>query len=122
MNHLSQSSSPSYGTWAQVNGETLVGKAHIARLNELTESPVTEWTSSMPDDTALPILKRKGSRAITTVSSQRKIIYDIQVNPYCPKCQTQHSKLAAKEVESSEFHQDMWNHYLRLGFVLAYTP
>jgi len=37
-------------------GEHLQAKAHIAKLNELTESEVTELTSSMVDETALAIL------------------------------------------------------------------
>jgi hypothetical protein len=39
-------------------------------------------TSMTVDETALAILKRQGSRGITIVSLQRKIIYDIQFDPY----------------------------------------
>jgi len=60
----------------------LLAKAHIAKLNELTESEVTELTSSTVDETALAILKRQGSRGITIVSSLRQIIFNIQVVPY----------------------------------------
>jgi len=63
-------------------GTHLLAKAHIAKLNELTESEVTELTCSTVDETALAILKRQGSRGITIVSSKRKIIFDIQVDPY----------------------------------------
>jgi len=63
-------------------GKNLMAKAHIAKLNELTESEVTELTSSMVDETALAILKRQGSQGITIVSSQRKIRFDIHVDPY----------------------------------------
>jgi hypothetical protein len=42
-------------------GKHLLAKAHIAKLNELTESEVTELTSSTVDDTALAIMKRHGS-------------------------------------------------------------
>jgi len=63
-------------------GKHLLAKDHIAKLNELTESEVTECTSLTVDETALGILKRQGSRAITIVRSQRKIIFDIQVYPY----------------------------------------
>ena len=63
-------------------GKHLVAKAHIAKLNELTESEVTELTSSALDETALAIRKRQGSRGITIVSLQRKIRFDIQSNPY----------------------------------------
>jgi len=103
-------------------GKHLLAKAHIAKLNELTESEVTELTSSTVDETALAIVKRQGSRGITIVSLQRKIIFDIQFNPYWPKWQTKRSKLAAKDFRTSEFHQDTWNRYLMLGFVLAHIP
>jgi len=98
----------------------LLAKAHIAKLNELTESKVTELTSSTVEDTALAILKRQWRRAIIIVSSLRQIIIYIQVVPYWPEWQTKRSKLTAKEFETSEFHQDMWNRYLMLGFVWAH--
>ena len=63
-------------------GKHLLAKAHIAKLNELTESKVTKLTSTTVDETALAILKRQGSRVITIVSLQRKTIFDIQFNPY----------------------------------------
>jgi hypothetical protein len=63
-------------------GKHLLAKSHIAKLNELTESEVTELTSSTVDETALAILKRQRSRGITIVSFQRKTIFDIQFNPY----------------------------------------
>jgi len=63
-------------------GKHLLAKAHIAKLNDLAESEVTELTSSTVDETALAILKRQGSRGITIVSLQRKIRFDIQFNPY----------------------------------------
>ena len=63
-------------------GKHLLAKAHIAKLNQLTESEVTELTSSTVDETALAILKRQGSRRITIVSLQRKSIVDIKFNPY----------------------------------------
>ena len=49
-------------------GKHLPAKAHIARLNELLESEVSELTSSTVDETALAILKRQGSCGITIVS------------------------------------------------------
>ena len=63
-------------------GKHLLAKAHIAKLNELTESEVTELTSSTVDETALAILKRQGSRGITMVSVQRKIRFDILFDWY----------------------------------------
>jgi hypothetical protein len=42
-------------------GKHLLAKPHIAKLNELTESEVSELTKSMVDETALAILKRQGS-------------------------------------------------------------
>jgi len=63
-------------------GKHLLAKTHIAKLNEITESEVTELTSSTEDETALAILKRQGSRGITIASVPRKMILDIQLNPY----------------------------------------
>jgi len=63
-------------------GKHSLAKAHIAKLNELTESEVTELTSSTVGETALAILKRQGCRGITIVSSQRKNRLDIQEDPY----------------------------------------
>jgi len=103
-------------------GKDLLAKAHIAKLNELTESEVTELTSSTVDETALAILRRQGRRGITIVSVPRTMIFDIQLNPYWPKWQTKRSKLADKDFETSQFHQDTWNCYLMLGFVLAHIP
>jgi hypothetical protein len=58
----------------------LLAKVHIAKLNEVTVSEVTELTSSTVDETALAILKQQGSRRILIVSSQRKIKLTIQVS------------------------------------------
>jgi len=102
-------------------GKHLLAKGHIAKLNELTESKVTELTSSTLDETAFAILKRQGSREITIVSLQKKIGFDIQFNPYRSKWQTKGLKLAAKDFPTSEFHQDSWNGYLMLGFVSAHV-
>jgi len=88
-------------------GKHLLAKVHITKLNKLTESEVTELTSSTVDETALAILKWQGSRGIRIVSSQRKIIFDIHLGPYWQKWQTKHSKLAEKDFETSKFHQDM---------------
>jgi len=63
-------------------GKHLLAKAHIAKLNKLTESEVTELTTSTVDGTALAILRRQGSRGITIVSLQRTNRFDIQFNPY----------------------------------------
>ena len=63
-------------------GKDLLGNAYITKLNKLTESGVTQLTSSMEDETASAILRRQGSQGITIVSSLRKIKLHIQVNPY----------------------------------------
>jgi len=55
-------------------GTLLLAKAHITKLKELTESRVTELTSSMADETVLAILTRQGSGGITVVSPESKII------------------------------------------------
>jgi len=78
--------------------------------------------SSTVDETALAILKKQESRGITIVSVPRNMIFDIQLNPYWPKWQTKHSKLADKDFGTSEFHQDTWNRYLMWGFVSAHNP
>jgi len=103
-------------------GKHLLAKAHIAKLKKLTESEVTELTSTTVDETALDILKRQGSRGITIVSLQRKFRFDIQFNPYWLKRQTKCSKLPVKDIETSDFLQDRWNRYLMLGFVSAHIP
>jgi len=58
-------------------GKHLLPKAYIVKFNGLTESEVTELTSSTIDETALAILKRQGSWGITTVSTWRKFIINI---------------------------------------------
>ena len=58
-------------------GKHLLAQAHIAKLNKLTVSEVTELTSSTVGETALAILKRHGCRGILIVSSQRKFIFNI---------------------------------------------
>jgi hypothetical protein len=63
-------------------GKNLLAKAHILKLNKLRESEVTQLTSSTVDETALAILKRQGSRGFTIVIVLRKILFDIQLNPY----------------------------------------
>jgi len=63
-------------------GKHFLAKAHIAKLNELTQPEVTALTNSTVDETALAILKRQGSRGITIVISQSKIRFDIHIDPY----------------------------------------
>jgi len=57
-------------------GIHLLAKVHIAKLNELTKSEVTELTSSTVSEAALAISKRQGSRGITISSLQEKFIGD----------------------------------------------
>ena len=59
----------------------VLAKAHIAKLNEITESDVSELTTTTIDETALAILKRQGCRGITIVSSQRKSKFDHLIVP-----------------------------------------
>jgi len=98
----------------------LLAKAHLAKLIDLTLSEVTESTSSTVDETALAILKRQRSRGITIVCLQRKIIFDIQVDPYWTKWHTNPSKHAAQDFDTSEFDQGRWNRNLMLGLVSAH--
>jgi len=79
MYRLSSSLLPSIRSWDQLDWESLAGKTHIAELNELTESEVTELTTSTVDETALAILRGQGSQEITIVSSQKKFIFDIYI-------------------------------------------
>jgi len=103
-------------------GKHLLAKAHITKLNELTESEVSELTSSTVDEAALAILNRQESWGITVVSSQRKFLFHIPPNPFWSKWQRTCSKLAARDFETSEFHQDTWNPDLMLGCVSANIP
>jgi len=59
----------------------LLAKEYIGKLNELTESKVSELTSTTVDETALAILKRQGSRGITIVRMQKKFIFDSLLVP-----------------------------------------
>jgi len=63
-------------------GKLLIAKAHIAKLNEYTESEITEMTNPTVDEIALAILKRQGCRGIITVCSQKNITSDIHLDPY----------------------------------------
>jgi len=63
-------------------GKHLLAKARIVKLNKVTQSEVTESTSSTVDETALRMQKRQGSHGITIESLQSKFIYDIPINPY----------------------------------------
>jgi hypothetical protein len=58
-------------------GKHFLARAHIAKLNKLTLSEVTELTSVPVNETALAILKRKGRRGIPIVRSQTKFKFDI---------------------------------------------
>jgi len=49
-----------------------------------------------------------------------KFKFTIQVLVYLHNWQTKRSKLAAKDFQTAEFHQDTWNCYLMLGFVSAH--
>ena len=62
-------------------GKHLPAKGDIAKLNESTESEVSELTNTTVDETALAILKRQGSHGITIVSWQRKFIFDRLILP-----------------------------------------
>jgi len=98
----------------------LPAKAHITKLNELTETEVNQLTSTTVDKTASVISKRQESRGITLVSFLRKFWFDIQFDSYSLKWETKRSKLAEKDFDISEFHQDQWNRYIMLAFVLTH--
>jgi hypothetical protein len=48
-------------------GKHLPAKAHITKSNKVTQSKVTELTSSKVDETALAILQRRRCQSITIV-------------------------------------------------------
>jgi len=58
-------------------GKHLQTKEHIAKLNELTVSEVTELTSSKVDERALALLMRQEGRGNPIVNSQRKFKFHI---------------------------------------------
>jgi len=62
-------------------GKHLLARAHIAKLNKLTDSDITQLTSSTVHETVLAILKSHGCQGITIVSSLRNIRYDIHFDP-----------------------------------------
>jgi len=53
-------------------GKPLLAKAYIAKFNKLTESKVSQLTSSTVDEMALAIIRMQGSEGIRIVSLQRK--------------------------------------------------
>jgi len=55
----------------------LLGNAHVAKWNKLTESAVTELTSFTVDETGLSILQNQGSRGILIVSVPIKFIFNL---------------------------------------------
>jgi len=104
-------------------GKHLLPEAHIAKLTELTESEVSELTSSTVDGTAFAILKGQGSGG-ATIETIAEVIHIRQLDLiYIYTIDSQQcSKLAAKDFLTAKFHQDTWNHNLMLGFVLAHIP
>jgi len=54
----------------------LLAKVHIAKWNKLTEWEVLKSTNTTVDKTAFAIFLRQGTRGITIVSSQEKLIFD----------------------------------------------
>jgi len=81
------------------------------------ESEVNSWNCSTVNNTALTILKRYGCHGITIVSLLSLVIFDIQVIPNWLKWQKTRYTLAAKDLESTEFHEDLWNCYVSCWFV-----
>jgi len=60
-------------------GKHLMAKVHITKLNEFTESEVSQLTRTTIDETAWAILQRQGSCGITIVSSQKKLIFNSEI-------------------------------------------
>jgi len=110
LHHLSEHGSSSMGKY-------FLETAYITKLNELTELEVSELTSSTVDGITLAIQNMQGSWGITIVSLQRKFMLHTQVDPYWLQWQTKHFKLAAKDFETSKFHQDISHRYHMLQFI-----
>jgi len=106
--------------WTTWMGKHLLGKVHISMLNILWESELTKWTGSMVNETSLAIHRGQVSRGITIVSSQWKFIFDIWIVFISTEVIDKMSKLAAKDIQTAEFHQDTSNRYCMIGFVLAH--
>jgi hypothetical protein len=62
-------------------GIDLLSKAHIAKLNELTELAVSELTSKTVGETAWALLKTPDSCGIRILRLQKKFILDSLVVP-----------------------------------------
>jgi hypothetical protein len=58
-------------------GKHLQAKVHITKVNELTESEVSELTKSMVDALVLAILKRQGIQGITILRSELTLLFHI---------------------------------------------
>jgi len=103
-------------------GKLLLATAHIAMLNQFTESEDSELTTSTVVQIALAIQQREGSQWITIESVQRKFVFNIQHNPYWLKWQAKRLKLTAKDFETFEFYQHTGSYYLMLWFFSAFSP
>jgi len=103
-------------------GKHLLAKEHIAKFNELTESKVSQLTSTTVDDTALAMWKRQGSWRITIVSLQKKFIFDSLIITILIQLTDKMLQLAAKDFLTVELYQETWNHNLMLRFVSATIP
>jgi len=122
MYRLSLSTSPWIRIWDQHNGETLAGKSSHRNVKQKTKLDGSEWTCSMVDDISLAILKRHWDQGITILSAQEKFIFDIQLWSILTKLTNNHCIHAAKDIETSKFHKDTWNSYLRFWFGSALIP
>jgi len=111
--------SSEHGTSAM--GKLLKAKAHITKLNQLRELEVSELACLKVDEIVLAILNRQGSHEIPIVSSQRKFTFDFRFYLYWLNWQRKRFKLAAKDFDTAEFHQNTSNCYLMLGFVSAHS-
>jgi hypothetical protein len=58
-------------------GKHLLAKSHITKLNELTETKVSELAKSTVNKTTLAIVKQQPSQGITIVRSQFTLLFNI---------------------------------------------
>ena len=111
---LSSSSSPSIRTWDQHNGETLAHQSphhKVKQINRVRGYQNDQFDGRLnsfepPEDGRM---SRNHNSKFTKASHMGHPHLSLLL-----QLQTRHFKLAGKDFEISEYHQDMWNRYLML--------
>jgi len=103
-------------------GKHLLAKAHITKLNKLTEWEVTELTCSTAMKQLQPYWRDKKVMEFQLSVHKWKFTFHFRLYLYWLNWQTKRSKLAAKDFDTAKFHRDTRNHYPMLGFVSVHIP